>query len=249
MRMILSFVSALTIAAGAVLAGQADSTTTVPATGGDIVVTPLMRMSVQVEHAGKVIHVDPSSVGAAQAKPGDLILVTDVHRDTLDIDQITKIRKPGAPVVMPAAVAKMAGGKIAAPTNVIANGETVKVGDITIEAVPAYNASGRGPKPGGEPYFPKGRGNGYIVTVGGKRLFFAGNTECTPEIKALKEIEVAFLPIRMPETMQPYDAGECAKVFMPNTVYAYHYEGQKNDEAFFRAVLKPTKMNVKVQIQ
>ncbi len=249
MRMILSFVSALTIAAGAVLAGQGDSTTTVPATGGDIVVTPLMRMSVQVEHAGKVIHVDPTSVGSAQAKPGDLILVTDIHRDTYDLDQITKICKPGAPVVMTAAAAKMAGGKIAAPTNVLANGESVKIGDITIEAVPAYNASGRGPKPGAEPFFPKGRGNGYVVTIGDKRLLFAGNTECTPEVKALKDIEVAFLPIRMPETMQPYDAGECAKVFQPRTVYAYHYEGQKNDEAFFRAVLKPTKMNVKVQIQ
>ncbi|OFW16680.1 MAG: hypothetical protein A3F70_04715 [Acidobacteria bacterium RIFCSPLOWO2_12_FULL_67_14] len=249
MRMILSFVSALTIAAGAVVAGQADSITTVPATGGDIVVTPLMRMSVQIEHAGKVIHVDPTAIGAAPAKPGDLILVTDIHRETLDIDQIAKIRKPGAPVVMPAAVAKMAGDKIAGPTNVVANGETVKVGDITIEAVPAYNASGRGPKPGGEAYFPKGRGNGYVVTIGGKRLFFAGKTECTPEIKAIKDIEVAFLPMQMPETMQPYEAGECAKVFMPKTVYAYHYDGHKNDEAFFRAVLKPTPINVKVQIQ
>lgn len=248
MRMILSFVSALTIVAGAVLAGQADSTTTVPADGGNIVVAPLMRMSVQIEHAGKVIHVDPTGIGAAQAKPGDVILVTDIHRDTFDIDQIAKIRKPGAPVVMPAAVAKLAGAKIAAPTHVVANGETIKVGDITIEAVPMYNVSGRGPKPG-EPYQPKGRGNGYVLTIGGKRLYFAGKTECTPEIKALKDIEVAFLPLQMPETMQPYEAGECAKIFMPKTVYAYHYEGHKNDEAFFGAVLKPTPINVKVQIR
>ena len=247
MRMIVSLVSAMTLAVGSLLAGQADTTTTVPGTGGDVLITPLMRMSVQVEQAGRVIHVDPTSVGSAQAKPGDLILITSAHRDSYDIDQITKIRKAGAPVVMPAAVAKMAGGKVASPTHVVGYGESVKVGDITVEAIPAHSLT-RGPKPG-ELYHQKGAGNGYVVTIGGKRLYFAGKTECVPEIKTLKEIEVAFLPLQMPETMQPFEAGECAKAFLPKTVYAYHYEGHRNDEAFFRAVLKPTPMVVKVQIQ
>jgi L-ascorbate metabolism protein UlaG (beta-lactamase superfamily) len=173
--------------------------------------------------------------------------VTDIHGDNYDPDQVAKIRKPGAPVVMPPAVAKLAAGKIAAPTHVVSNGEMVTVGSITIEAVPMYNLQ-RGPKPG-EAYQPKGRGNAYIVTVGGKRVYFAGKTECTPEMKALKDIEVAFVPLQMPETMQPFEAGECVKAFQPRMVYVYHYEGHKNDEAFFRAVLKPTPIVVKVQIQ
>jgi L-ascorbate metabolism protein UlaG (beta-lactamase superfamily) len=244
MRMILSSVTA-TALAGVLLAAQAD---TIPATGGDIRLTPLLRMSVLIEHAGVVIHVDPTSKSdASQAKPGDLILVTDIHGDNYDPDQIAKIRKPGAPVVMPAAVAKLSAGRIAPPTHVVSNGETTTVGAITVEAVPMYNLQ-RGPKPG-ELYQPKGRGNGYIVTLGGKRLYFAGKTECTPEMKALKDIEVAFVPLQMPETMQPFEAGECVKAFQPRTVYAYHYEGHKNDEAFFRAVLKPTSIVVKVQTQ
>ena len=166
MRMIVSLLPA-TVLAGVLLAAQAD---TIPATGGDIHVTPLMRMSVQLEHAGLVIHVDPTSKSnSAQAKPGDLILVTDIHGDNYDPDHIAKIRKPGAPVVMPPAVAKLAAGKIVAPTHVVSNGETVTVGSITIEAVPMYNLQ-RGPKPG-EAYQPKGRGNAYIVTVGGKWKF------------------------------------------------------------------------------
>jgi L-ascorbate metabolism protein UlaG (beta-lactamase superfamily) len=245
MRMILSLVSATTIAAGALLAAQAD---TIPATGGDIQITAQMRMSAIVEHAGTVIYVDPTSRSDyAQAKPGDLILITDIHADNYDPAVIAKLRKPGAPVVMPPAVAKLAGDKIPAPTNVVSNGETVKVGAITVETVPMYSLV-RGPKPG-ELYQPKGRGNGYIVSVGGKRIYFAGKTECTPEMKALKDIEVAFVPLQMPETMPPFEAGECVKAFQPKTVYAYHYEGHKNDEAFFRAVLKPTPIAVKVRIQ
>jgi L-ascorbate metabolism protein UlaG (beta-lactamase superfamily) len=245
MRVILSLVSATTLAAGVLLAAQTD---TIPGTGGDIQITPLMRMSAQVEHAGTVVYVDPTSrSGLTNAKPADLILVTDVHADNFDPDFIAKVRKPGAPVVMPSAVAKLAAGKIPAPTNVVANGETVKVGNITVESVPMYSVT-RGPKPG-ELYQPKGRGNGYIVNVGGKRLYFAGKTECTPEMKALKDIEAAFVPLQMPETMPPFEAGECVKAFQPKTVYAYHYEGHKNDEAFFRAVLKPTPIVVKVKIQ
>jgi len=245
MRMILGLVSVTAMAAAVLVAAQAD---TIPATDGDIHITPIMRMSVQVEYAGTVIHVDPMGKNDySQAKPADLILVTDIHPDSYDPDQIAKIRKAGAPVVMPPAVAKLASSRITAPTTVASNGETVTVGSIRIEAVPMYNVQ-RGPKPG-EAYQPKGRGNGYIVTLGGKRLYFAGKTECTPEMKALRDIEVAFVPLQMPETMPPFEAGECVKAFQPKIVYAYHYEGHKNDEAFFRAVLKPTPTVVRVRIQ
>jgi L-ascorbate metabolism protein UlaG (beta-lactamase superfamily) len=245
MRMLLGSVFAITLTAAALVANQAG---TVPAAEGNIQITPIMRASVQIEYAGKVIQVDPMGKNDySQAKPADLILVTDIDADNLDPDQIAKIRKPGAPVVMPAAAATLAGAKIPAPTTVTANGETKTVVGVSIEAVPMYNTQ-RGPKPG-EVYHPKGRGNGYIVTIGGKRLYFAGDTECTPEMKDLKNIDVAFVPMLMPSTMTPFEAAECVKAFLPKVVYVYHYEGQKNDEAFFRAALKGTQVDVRVQTQ
>ena len=243
MRLFLGLILATAIAV--VVAAQTD---TIPATGGDIQITPMMRMSVQIEHAGIVIQVDPTAESLdSQAKPADLILVTDIHPDNYDPDQIAKLRNAGALVVMPEAVATLAAGEIATPTRVVANGETITVGAITVEAVPMYNVQ-RGPTPG-EAYQPEGRGNGYLVTLGGKRLYFAGKTECTPEMKALQDIEVAFVPLEMPETMPPYEAGECVTAFQPTTVYVYHYAGHKNDEAFFRAVLRPTPIVVRVNTE
>ncbi len=240
MRMFLSLVSATALAAATMTAD------TVPATGGDIEITPIRHASVQIEQAGKVIQVDPVGKGDySDAKPADLILVTDIHDDNLDPDEIAKIRKPGAPVVMPAAVATQAGAKIPAPTNVTANGETKTVAGVSIVAVPMYNVR-RGPKPG-EFYHPKGRGNGYIVTLGGKRVYFAGDTECTPEMKALKDIDVAFVPINMPFTMTPAEAGDCIKAFQPKIVYPYRYEGQRGDEAFLKAMLRGTEIEVRGQ--
>jgi L-ascorbate metabolism protein UlaG (beta-lactamase superfamily) len=241
MRRFLTSASATALISVSIAAGQSD---TLPATGGDIQITPIMRASVQVEFAGKVIQVDPVAKNEP-TQQADLILVTDIHADNLDPDEIAKIRKPGAPVVMPAAAATGTGAKIPAPTTVLANGEAKTVADISIVAVPMYNAR-RGPKPG-ELYHPKGRGNGYIVTLGGKRLYFAGDTECTPEMKDLKNIDVAFVPINMPFTMTPAEAADCVKAFQPKIVYPYHYEGQKNDEAFFRAFLKGTPIEARVQ--
>ena len=243
MRLFLGLIFATAIAV--VVAAQTD---TIPATGGDIQITPMMRMSVQIEHAGIVIQVDPTAESLdSQAKPADLILVTDIHPDNYDPDQIAKLRNAGALVVMPEAVATLAAGEIATPMRVVSNGETITVGAITVEAVPMYNLQ-RGPTPG-EAYQPKGRGNGYLVTLGGKRLYFAGKTECTPEMKALQDIEVAFVPLEMPETMPPFEAGECVTAFQPKTVYAYHYAGHKNDEAFFRAVLRTTPIVVRVNTE
>jgi L-ascorbate metabolism protein UlaG (beta-lactamase superfamily) len=243
MRLFLGLIFAT--AGAVVVAAQTD---TIPATGGDIQITAMMRMSVQIEHAGIVIQVDPTAEGLdSQAKPADLILVTDIHSDNYDPEQIARLRKPDAPVVIPEAVETLAAGEIAAPMRVVSNGETITVGAVTVEAVPMYNVQ-RGPAPG-EAYQPKGRGNGYVVTLGGTRLYFAGKTECTPEMKALTDIEVAFVPLQMPETMPPFEAGECVTAFQPTTVYAYHYAGHKNDEAFFRAVLRSTPIVVRVNTE
>src|SRR5262245_17757104 len=138
-----------------------------PAAGGDIEITPIVHASVQIEHAGKVIQIDPWSVGdLSRAKPADLILVTDDPGHHLDVKAIQQLRKPGAPVVI------AANGKSRVPDGVVlANGESTTAAGVQVEAVAAYDF-----KPG-IPKHPKGDANGYVIRLGGKRILFAGVAE------------------------------------------------------------------------
>lgn len=214
---------------------------TVPATGGDITIVPLNHATVQVRHGTHVIDVDP--VAQAQEKAGTLpaptiILVTDIHPDHLDPATVAKRKQDTTTVVAPAEAAKKLEG-----ATVIANGDTRTVDGVRIEAVPMYNLK-RGPSEG-QLFHVKGRGNGYIVTLGGKRIYFAGDTECTPEMKALQNIDVAFVPMNLPYTMTPAEAAECVKAFKPGIVYPYHYRGQKVEE--FTSALKGTGIEVRAR--
>jgi len=189
--------------------------TRVAATGGDIVITPIVHASVQVEHGETVIHVDPWSKGdLSSAKLADLILVTDDPAHHLDPVAIQQLRKPGAPVVLTAtAHEKFSDG------TVLANGEQGEFAGVSIEAVAAYDMTP------GQPWHPMGEANGYVVTLGGKRIFFSGVGECVPEIQALENIEVAFMPMNLPvDRMRPRPVAECVKTFAPRFVYLYHYD-------------------------
>lgn len=193
-------------------AAQADK---VPAAGGDIQITPLLHSSVQIEHAGKVIQVDPWSLAdMSTAKPADLILVTDDVGHHLDVTAIQKLRKPGAPVVI------TANGKSRVPDGIVLpNGQSTTVAGVLVESIAAYDI-----KPGA-PEHPKGEANGYVITLGGKRIYFAGVTECVSEVQALKNIDVAFMPMNIPvERMTPQAAAACVKIFRPKIVYVYHYD-------------------------
>ncbi len=214
-------------------------TDAVPASGGDILITPIFHASLQIEHAGTVIQVDPVGVDRyAAAKPADLVLVTDIHGDHLDPAAIAKIRKAGAPIVGPAAVAEKLEG-----VTVMANGGRRTVAGVAIEALPMYNLT-RGPAPG-QLYHPKGRGNGYLLTLGGTRVYIAGDTACTPEMRALTNIDVAFLPMNLPYTMPPVEAAACAKAFKPRIVYPYHYRGSNLQE--FADALKGEPIEVRLR--
>jgi len=241
MRLLSTLGLAITLAGATAIAQSA--TTTIPATGGDITITAIQHASVQVEHAGKVIQIDPAQGDFSKAKQGDLVLITDIHGDHLNPDLVAKVRKAGVPVVMPAAVkSDAAGAKIPAPVEVLANGQTKTIAGVSIEAVPMYNLQ-RGPS-AGQLFHTKGRGNGYIVTLGGKRLYFAGDTECTAEMKALKNIDVAFIPMNLPYTMPPPEAADCVKAFKPKVVIPYHYQGQKPEE--FQAAVKGSGVEVRL---
>ncbi len=182
---------------------------------GDIEITTFIHSSIQLEHAGKVIQVDPWSLAdLSRAKPADLILVTDDVGHHLDVKAISRLRKPGAPVVIPGVGRKQVSDGI-----VMANGDKKDFAGVRVEAIAAYDI-----KPG-DPYHPKGEANGYVITLGGKRLYVVGVTECVPEVRAVKEIAVAFFPLNLPlERMEPAAAIECITALAPKVVYPYHYD-------------------------
>ena len=216
----------------------------IPATGGNISITPIKHASLQIDYNNRVIQVDPISTNDnSKAAKGDIVLITDIHGDHMDSKAIEMLRKPGGVVVAPAAVRDALAGKSDNIT-VLANGEKKDFNGINIEAVPMYNLV-RGPS-AGQFFHTKGRGDGFVLTMGGKRIYIAGDTECTPEMKALKNIDVAFLPMNLPYTMTPAEAADCVKAFRPKIVYPYHYMGQKPQE--FADALKGTP-GVEVRLQ
>ena len=192
-------------------------------TEGNVQVIPITHGSVVLQWEGKVIHVDPWSQGDYDGVPqADLILVTDIHGDHMDPDQISKVRKANTVIIAPAAVQKTV-----TQARVLGNGESVEILGARIEAIPMYNLK-RGPEEG-KLYHDKGRGNGYIVKLGDQRFYFSGDTECIPEMKALKDIDVAFVSMNLPYTMTPEEAAGCVNAFAPKVVYPYHYRGSDMD--------------------
>lgn len=191
------------------------------AEGGPIVVTPVMHATTVIEHAGLVIWLDPWSEVPLEGRPkADIVLITDIHQDHMDAAAVAKISDAETVIVAPQAVADQLGQPV---QHVLANGASVTVGSLTVQAVPMYNTV-RGPDGGGV-FHEKGRGNGYILTLAGSRLYFAGDTECTDEMKALTDIDVAFVPMNLPYTMPPDEAAACVKAFAPKVAVPYHYRG------------------------
>jgi hypothetical protein len=135
----------------------------------------------------------------------------------MDPDALKAVSKAGTEILAPPAVIQTV-----TSAKPISNGETKTWQDWTIEAIPAYNLK-RGPSEG-KLFHDKGRGNGYILSYGGKRIYISGDTEGIPEMKALKNISVAFLAMNPPRTMSTLEAAGCAKAFHPQIVYPYHYD-------------------------
>jgi sugar lactone lactonase YvrE/L-ascorbate metabolism protein UlaG (beta-lactamase superfamily) len=167
---------------------------------------------------GKIIHVDPVSREAdyTNMPEADLILVTHEHGDHLDTRVIKTLQKEGTKLVLTRTCANRVAGGI-----VMQNGDVKTIQGLKIEAVPAYNIVHM--RSGGTPFHPKGQGNGYVITFADKRVYVAGDTENTPEMKRLKNIDIAFLPMNLPYTMTPEMVADAAKAFEPKILYPYHY--------------------------
>ncbi len=234
---ILACAAMLSLAAGAHAQGMRP-VQTFQTSKGPVKITPVYHASLEIEAGGKIIIIDPAKPANFAGLPqADLILITDIHGDHLDADMIKAESKEGVQIIAPAAVAKTV-----TSAKVIGNGEKTTWGDWSIEAVPMYNLK-RGPSEG-KLFHDKGRGNGYVLTYGGKRFYFSGDTEAIPEMRALKNIDVAFICMNLPYTMTPEEAADAVKAFHPKVAIPYHYKGQ--DTAVFKKALDGTGIDVRL---
>ncbi len=208
---------------------------------GDLKITFIGHGTLMFVYKGKVIHVDPYTRLADYSKlpKAGLILLTHEHRDHLDTKAIGTIRQEQTKVVLTKACAEKVTGGI-----VMKNGDVRTVGGLKIEAVPAYNIVHK--RPSGEAFHPRGRGNGYIVTFGKTRVYVAGDTENIPEMKKLKKINVAFLPMNLPYTMTPEMTADAAKAFEPKILYPYHY-GQTDPNKLVDLLKESKKIKVRIR--
>ncbi len=206
---------------------------------GTLTITPIAHATFAIQAGGQTILVDPVGQGDYSGFPkADIILITHTHGDHFDPAKISELSKDGTVVLAPPdAVAKMPSARE------IRNDSATKVGPWRFDAIPAYNMK-RGPS-AGTLFHEKGHGNGYIVTYGGLRIYIAGDTEATPEMRALRNIDVAFIPMNLPYTMTPEEAAEAVKAFHPKVVYPYHYRG--SDLNVFKNALAGTGIDVRLR--
>lgn len=191
---------------------------TIKTSAGDLEITFIGHGTLMFTFDEQIIHADPFSKLADYSglPKADIILITHHHGDHFDPKAIEKIKTENTTVIFTELCAENFKGG-----TVMKNGDIKTIEGIQIEAVPAYNLVHM--RDNGEPFHVKGTCNGYVVTFGDKRVYIAGDTENVPEMKALKDIDIAFLPMNLPYTMTPEMVADAAKAFKPNILYPYHY--------------------------
>ena len=237
-RFLLVGVVLLAFVFGIGIYAEAAKTDIIPTSEGDLKMTLIGHGTLMFEYGGKIIHVDPwTKVGNYTSLPrADLVLITHHHRDHLDPAALEQIIKDNTIIVMTQKCAEQIEDKTWYPI-LMANGDKRTLGGLSIEAIPAYNLVHK--RESGAPFHPKGEGNGYIITFGDKRIYVAGDTENTPEMKALKGIDAAFIPMNLPYTMDSAMAADAVKAFKHKLLYPYHTRSKEGDQvAGFMELMK-----------
>jgi len=208
---------------------------------GDLRITFIGHGTLLFTFGGKVIHVDPYGQMADYARlpKADIILITHDHGDHFDPKVLTLLRTEKTVMILTNTLAKKVEGGI-----VMNHGDVRSIAGLRIEAIAAYNMVHK--RGDGTPFHPKGAGNGYVITFGDKKIYVAGDTENIPEMKELKDIDVAFLPMNFPFTMTPEMVADAAKAFKPKILYPYHYGD--SDPSRLVELLKDTK-EIEVRIR
>jgi L-ascorbate metabolism protein UlaG (beta-lactamase superfamily) len=196
---------------------------------GEVIIHPINHATFVMSWNGKAIYVDPVG-GAARFQDlprADWILITHGHSDHLDASTITAVKATNAVIVAPQAVYQGLSSSLRSITTTMTNGALASILGLAIEAVPMYNLTAAN--------HPRGNGNGYVLTIGGRRIYISGDTDNTAEVRALSEINVAFVCMRPPYTMDVAQAASATRSFRPKVVYPYHYQG--NDVNKFKQLV------------
>jgi len=238
--LVLTMILALMATVGCQAAQKTDEFTT--KNGKKVTITCIKHASMRIQYDGLEIQVDPvgtfvtPSTDYAQYPKANIILITHEHKDHWDLEAVQTLRNHATSIYLNKAVFQMF--KNGMP---MANGDSIQYrDDIKIEAVPAYNTT-----PGHEQMHPKGRDNGYVLTLDGLRIYIAGDTEDIPEMANLKDIDIAFLPCNQPYTMTVEQLVSAAKVIKPKVVFPYHY----NNTPVTQAVMKLAGTGIEVRIR
>lgn len=216
-------------------------TDTFTTSAGELEITFVGHGTLMFTLGKTVLHVDPVSREAdyATMPKADVVLITHGHGDHLDPAAIRAVQREGTEIILPErCAAEVSGG------TVMANGDVRTAAGLKVEAVPAYNLLHK--RPSGEPFHPRGEGNGYVVGFGDIRVYIAGDTENVPEMKALRNIDIAFLPMNLPYTMTPEMVADAAKAFRPKILYPYHF-GQTDPDELVKLLADEEDIEVRVR--
>ncbi|AHM63321.1 metallo-hydrolase/oxidoreductase [Flammeovirgaceae bacterium 311] len=222
----------------------------IPAKKSAITVTPVVHGSLVLQWNGRTIYVDPYD-GAdkfANFPAPDLVLITDIHGDHLHQETLKGLDLSKADLIAPQAVMEqLESGINFKKKTMLANGEETKWRSIRIKAMPMYNLP-----ESEDAKHVKGRGNGYILNMGNQRFYLAGDTEATPEMRQLENIDVAFIPMNLPYTMDVQQAAEGVLDFKPRIVYPYHFrgaEGKLSDVEQYKAIVNMKDPSIDVRLR
>lgn len=215
---------------------------------GSVTIQPVLHGALVLTWNKKTIYVDPygGAAGYTGIAAPDLILLTDIHGDHTDLETLKALNTTKAKIVAPQAVADMLPANMKSKITIVKNGDqTIQMG-IGITALPMYNLPETA-----DSRHPKGRGNGYVLNLGGKNIYLSGDTEDIPEMRALQNIDVAFVCMNLPFTMDVNQAADAVLAFKPKIVYPYHYRGQDGlsnvDE--FKKLVNTGNANIDVRLR
>ena len=215
---------------------------------GPLMIQPINHGTLVLTWNNKTIYIDPYPNAKAfdGIAPADLILITDIHGDHLNAETLNAIETSKAKLIVPQAVADQLPEKLKGKGTVLANGKKITEAGITISAIPMYNLP-EAP----DSRHTKGRGNGYVLSLGGKTVYISGDTEDISEMRALKNIDVAFVCMNLPYTMDIEQASSAVLEFKPKIVYPYHYRGQGglNDVEGFKKLVNAVNPSIDVRLR
>ena len=215
---------------------------------GNVIVQPVFHAALVLQWNGKSIYIDPYNGADAYRtlKKPDLVLITDIHGDHMDLKTLQALDLSNATIVAPQAVADKLPVEWKQKIVILNNGNATEQAGVSINAIPMYNLPNDSTA-----RHPKGRGNGYVLNIGGKKFYISGDTQGIPEMRNLKDIDVAFVCMNLPFTMSVDEAASAVLDFKPKIVYPYHYRGQGgySDVGKFKSLVNSGDASIDVRLR